>query len=242
MHAYMQTCICMSYVHADMHLHLTHAPRMHHAWHVHACTHARTTHACACIQVGPSAALPAGCAVACVHGCKGLTDQIIAAAVDADACSVALMPCCHPSNAAGAPEGLKRALGAPLAADIHRTYTLEAGGFQVGWRAIPRVISPMNRILIASRPRSRHPRASLLGQDKSAPVSSSQVKRRLHTSGHGHAISSAISSARSREVSMCSARSREVSMCSSPIERQGGAAGERRVDRQGGAAIRGVVV
>lgn len=101
--------------------------------------------------------LPRGCAVVGVHACRGLTDKIIAAAADADARCVALMPCCYEGTAADAPVALRQALGVPMAADIQRTYTLEAHGYSVAWKAIPRCISPMNRILLAHRP----PRASL---------------------------------------------------------------------------------
>lgn len=103
-------------------------------------------------KVGPRAPLPRGCAVACVHGCRGLTDKIIAAAAEADARSVALMPCCYQQTAAHAPDALRGALGVPLAADVHRTYRLEQLGYAVIWRAIPPSITPMNRILLAHRP------------------------------------------------------------------------------------------
>lgn len=104
-------------------------------------------------KIGPGyAPLPRGCAIVCVHGCKGLTDTIIDAAADADARSVALMPCCYRSTAADAPAALRTALGVPLAADVHRTYELERLGYSVKWSAIPRSISPMNRIILAHRP------------------------------------------------------------------------------------------
>ena len=96
-------------------------------------------------------ALPRGCAIVGVHGCRDLTDKIIAAAADADARAVALMPCCYKSTAADAPEALRLSLGVPLAADVHRTYVLEQLGFTVKWSAIPTCISPMNRIILASR-------------------------------------------------------------------------------------------
>ena len=103
-------------------------------------------------KIGPGyAPLPRGCAIVCVHGCKGLTDTIINAADAADARSVALMPCCYRSTAADAPEALRAALGVPLAADVHRTYTLERLGYTVKWSAIPPSISPMNRIILAHR-------------------------------------------------------------------------------------------
>ena len=58
-------------------------------------------------EVGPAEPLPSGCAVVSVHGCGKLTDTIIAAAVAADARSVALMPCCYAQSAAHAPQSLR---------------------------------------------------------------------------------------------------------------------------------------
>ena len=103
-------------------------------------------------KIGPAhAPLPQGCAVVGVHGCRDLTDKIIAAAAAADARAVALMPCCYKSTAAEAPQALRVSLGVPLAADVHRTYLLEQLGYTVKWSAIPTCISPMNRIILASR-------------------------------------------------------------------------------------------
>jgi hypothetical protein len=99
--------------------------------------------------------LPAGAAVACVHGCNTLTDAVIDATAAAECESLAIMPCCYGAVAAkaGAPRALRTSLGASLAADIQRTYTLEAEGFDVKWKAIPAVITPLNRILIGKRRR-----------------------------------------------------------------------------------------
>ena len=97
------------------------------------------------------APLPRGCAVVGVHGCGTLTDRIIDAAAEADARSIALMPCCYSQTAADAPEALRRALGVPLASDVHRTYRLEKLGYTVRWSAVPLSITPMNRIIIATR-------------------------------------------------------------------------------------------
>ena len=103
-------------------------------------------------KVLPSDPLPrGGAAVVCVHGCKSLTDRIIAAAAQAEARSIALMPCCYPSDAAHAPTALVQSLGTPLASDVQRTYDLQMHGYEVRWKAIPQSITPMNRILIASR-------------------------------------------------------------------------------------------
>ena len=103
-------------------------------------------------KLGPETPLPRGCAVVGVHGCGTLTDRIITAAAAADARAIALMPCCYSQTAAHAPPALRRALGVPLAADVHRTYRLEELGYTVGWSAIPASITPMNRVILAHRP------------------------------------------------------------------------------------------
>ena len=100
-----------------------------------------------------SALLPAGGAVVCVHGCKSLTDSVVRHAMAADAQSIAIMPCCyaHAEAAEAAPQALRKGLGVALAADVQRTYVLEAAGFEVSWRHIPSTITPMNRVLVARR-------------------------------------------------------------------------------------------
>jgi len=100
-----------------------------------------------------AALLPTGCAVVCVHGCNSLTDKVIARAVAAEAESLAVMPCCYAHSEASqlAPAALRKGVGVALAADVQRTYTLEAAGFAVSWRHIPSVITPMNRVLVARR-------------------------------------------------------------------------------------------
>eukprot|EP00965_Chrysotila_dentata_P178335 5889887-Pleurochrysis_carterae.AAC.4 len=91
-----------------------------------------------------------GCAMACVHGCNTLTDEVIDAATDRGAESLAIMPCCYAHVAQDGPPALRRSLGVALAADVHRTYALERH-FDVHWRAIPDSITPMNRIITARR-------------------------------------------------------------------------------------------
>lgn len=95
--------------------------------------------------------LEPGTAVLGVHACGFRTDACIDVAL-AVAGDVALMPCCYTKRGDG-PVALFDALGGELAADIHRTYRLEAEGYQVGWTKIPEVITPMNRILIGRRER-----------------------------------------------------------------------------------------
>ena len=97
--------------------------------------------------------LPAGCAVAAVHGCGSLTDAVIDASIEAGAESLAVMPCCyaHSRGAVAAPRALRTSLGVATAADVHRTYVLERAGFATTWRKIPEAITPLNRILVARR-------------------------------------------------------------------------------------------
>lgn len=98
------------------------------------------------------------CAIACVHGCNTLTDKVLACAIAGKAESVVVMPCCyqHAEAAEAAPAALRREMGVAIAADVQRTYDLEAAGYDVSWRHIPRLITPMNRLLVA---RQRHPPA-----------------------------------------------------------------------------------
>lgn len=104
--------------------------------------------------------LPEGCAVACVHGCKSLTDKVIASATAARAESLVVLPCCyaHAEAAEAAPQALRAGMGVALAADVHRTYTLEGTGYRVVWRRIPPAITPMNRLLVARRRRKKNRR------------------------------------------------------------------------------------
>ena len=95
--------------------------------------------------------MPAGCAVACVHGCNSLTDLVIRTAVQRNAASIVCMPCCyaHAEAAEAAPVAVRQGLGVALAADVQRTYTLQAAGYTVNWKHIPLAITPMNRVLVA---------------------------------------------------------------------------------------------
>ena len=100
----------------------------------------------------PSRILSPGCAVACVHGCNALTDSVLLEAARARAESIVVMPCCYGGVAKAAPPALRRSLGVALAADVERTYQLEREyGYDVGWRALPSMITPLNRILTARR-------------------------------------------------------------------------------------------
>lgn len=91
--------------------------------------------------------LPPKSAVVGVHACGSKTDLCLEIAADLGG-PVAVMPCCHDHSKSAAPRGLSEALGADVAYDVHRTYELEAKGYQVRWREIPASITPMNRVLI----------------------------------------------------------------------------------------------
>lgn len=93
--------------------------------------------------------LEPGTGVIAIHACGLRTDRAIELAVESGG-GVAALPCCRPHRGHPAPEGLKLALGADEAIDVHRTYALEQAGHRVRWKTIAPTISPMNRVLIAS--------------------------------------------------------------------------------------------
>lgn len=97
--------------------------------------------------------LPRGCAIACVHGCGELSDVVIQTATKAGVASVALMGCCYMNSSAAwaSPEAVKMFLGVNVAAEVQRTIRLEAAGYKVTWKHVPRAITPMNRIIIGRR-------------------------------------------------------------------------------------------
>lgn len=83
-----------------------------------------------------------------VHACGRATDACLEVASDLHA-PIAALPCCYTGTASGAPRGVRRAMGVAAAADIDRSYRMQARGFHVDWAAIPREITPLNRILVA---------------------------------------------------------------------------------------------
>jgi hypothetical protein len=88
------------------------------------------------------------------HACGSLTDEVLEYASSINAASIAVMPCCYTGTAEGAPYGVRRMLGVGMAADIRRSFTLQdAGDYHVDFAAIPRAITPMNRIIVAERRR-----------------------------------------------------------------------------------------
>ncbi len=97
---------------------------------------------------GGDAGNDGGVSVLGLHACGALTDAVLRLA-SARGALCAVMPCCYTGTAAGAPPGVRRALGVAAAADVDRSYRLQAQGYSVDWAAIPKRITPMNRILIA---------------------------------------------------------------------------------------------
>ena len=95
--------------------------------------------------------LPPGAAVVAVHACGTTTDQAIDVAL-ATGGPIAVMPCCYQRAPTFGPAVLRRELGRDLAMDVHRTMRLEEAGRRVEWTAIPRAISPKNRILLGLGP------------------------------------------------------------------------------------------
>jgi SAM-dependent methyltransferase len=91
--------------------------------------------------------LQRGDLIVSAHACGGLTDQILARAVEAGA-SVAVLPCCHDLGQ-GDLGGLEGWLDGPLAMDAARVAKLRAQGYRVFTQRIPGDITPKNRLLMA---------------------------------------------------------------------------------------------
>ncbi|KAL7547357.1 hypothetical protein ACHAWF_010673 [Thalassiosira exigua] len=87
------------------------------------------------------------------HACGSLTDAVLRHAAEVDAASMAVMPCCYTGTDGGVPYGVRRMLGVGLSADVQRSFVLQDRGFHVDFAAVPRAITPMNRIIVAERRR-----------------------------------------------------------------------------------------
>lgn len=87
------------------------------------------------------------------HACGGLTDLILARAVEAGAC-VAVLPCCHDLQKADL-GGLEGWLDGPLAIDATRAARLRFQGYRVFTQVIPGDITPKNRLLMAQPEEAR---------------------------------------------------------------------------------------
>lgn len=93
--------------------------------------------------------LPEDTGVIAIHACGLRTDASMELALKAQG-PFAALPCCRPHRLHPAPTSLKNALGADVAIDVHRTYTLENAGYRVRWQQISEAITPMNRVLSAA--------------------------------------------------------------------------------------------
>jgi SAM-dependent methyltransferase len=87
--------------------------------------------------------LAAGDLVVSVHACGSLTDDVLAAAVAANA-RVAVLPCCHEVSRSP----LDGWLDGPLAVDVARAQRLIAAGYDVLAQTIDAAITPKNRLLL----------------------------------------------------------------------------------------------
>lgn len=95
--------------------------------------------------------LPQQCSIVSAHACGVLSDQCIDIAIQIEG-RLAILPCCYPKASCNAPPAVQAAFGLNAAYDIDRTYQLTSAGYLVRWMEIPKVITPMNRILIARKP------------------------------------------------------------------------------------------
>jgi hypothetical protein len=93
-------------------------------------------------------ALSADDVIVSAHACGGLTDEVIARAIEVRA-RVAVLPCCHSTgkNDAG---GLEGWMDVALAIDATRAARLRMHGYRVHTQTIPDSITPKNRLLMAS--------------------------------------------------------------------------------------------
>jgi SAM-dependent methyltransferase len=89
--------------------------------------------------------LAAGDLVVSVHACGALTDDVLAAALAAQA-RVAVLPCCH--EVVRSP--LDGWLDGPLAIDVARAQRLIAAGYDVLAQTIDPEITPKNRLLLGA--------------------------------------------------------------------------------------------
>jgi hypothetical protein len=94
--------------------------------------------------------LDPGTSIVGVHACGTHTDTCLDVAV-ALGSNAAVMPCCYPHRRCRAPATIVQHFGGDVAFDIDRTYRMEREGYRVRWDGIPTAITPMARILIATR-------------------------------------------------------------------------------------------
>jgi hypothetical protein len=82
------------------------------------------------------------------HACGALTDLVLARAAAARA-RVAVLPCCHDLDA-GDDGGLSGWVDGAVAIDVVRALRLEQQGYRIWTQAIPKGITPKNRLLIGA--------------------------------------------------------------------------------------------
>lgn len=87
--------------------------------------------------------------VVSAHACGGLTDLILARAVEVGA-RVAVLPCCHDLDHADL-GGLEGWMDGQLAMDAARVARLRSNGYRVFTQLIPGDITPKNRLLLGER-------------------------------------------------------------------------------------------
>jgi len=92
--------------------------------------------------------LDAGDVVVSSHACGALTDRVLARAAAARA-RVAVLPCCHDVETCDAGP-LAGWMDRPLAIDTMRAVRLEQQGYRVWTQAIPREVTPKNRLLMGA--------------------------------------------------------------------------------------------
>jgi hypothetical protein len=89
-----------------------------------------------------------GDVVVSAHACGGLTDMILARAVEARA-RVAVLPCCHDLETCDA-AGLGHWMAPDLAVDAVRAVKLRGAGYEIYTAAIPAAVTPKNRLLMGA--------------------------------------------------------------------------------------------
>jgi len=82
------------------------------------------------------------------HACGGLTDEVLDAAIAANA-RVAVLPCCH-SHDKQDDGGLSGWLPNDVAIDVVRAGRLRTAGYKVWTTTIPQDITPKNRLLLGT--------------------------------------------------------------------------------------------
>ncbi len=93
---------------------------------------------------------PSNISVVATHACGSLTDTVLDFA-RVCATRVAVMPCCYTGTASNVPNGVRRMLGVGVSADIDRCYRLEREGWQTDMTNVPKLVTPMNRIIVAQK-------------------------------------------------------------------------------------------